>query len=236
VTVTAAAIVPSPPLLARELTGRSVVLPELREACAVAVGRLLSEPSDVVAVVGGGPVTATWEAEDRLNPLPFGPVLAASTGAVSGAGGIGKPGLPLALGIGARLLDEAGYAGPRVLRAIAASADTGECLAAGTAVASLAPRVALLVVGDGSARRTPAAPGYFDERAEAFDVSAETAIRDGDMAALAALDEGLAADLLATGRAAWQVLAGAVGTRPADVLYTGAPFGVSYLVAVIDPR
>jgi aromatic ring-opening dioxygenase LigB subunit len=114
-----------------------------------------------------------------------------------------------------------------------------ECALAGARVAGLAPRVALLVVGDGSARRTPAAPGYFDERAEAFDASAETAIRDGDMAALAGLDAGLAAELMATGRAAWQVLAGAAGPErraTGEVLYSDAPFGVAYLVAVLDVR
>jgi hypothetical protein len=47
---------------------------------------------------------------------------------------------------------------------------------------------------------------------------------------------------MATGRPAWQVLAGALGTahdrgRPlaADVLYAEAPFGVAYLVAVFTP-
>ena len=32
--IVAAAVCPSPPLLARELTGRALVLPELRQACA----------------------------------------------------------------------------------------------------------------------------------------------------------------------------------------------------------
>jgi hypothetical protein len=255
--VIGAAVVPSPPLLARELTGRQVVLPELREACAVAVGRLLAgspaAPADVVAVVGGGPVTATWEPEDRLNHFAWGPVLAGGgAGGYGTAGGArpaawdgtgsrtaGKPGLPLALGIGARLLDEAGYAGPRVLQAVSDSAPAQECLAVGAAVAALAPRVALLVVGDGSARSTPAAPGYFDERSGPFGAAVETALRAGDMAALAGLDAALAGDLMATGRAAWQVLAGAVGLRrrvPGDVLYAGAPFGVAYYVSVLDPR
>jgi hypothetical protein len=232
--ITAAAVVPSPPLLARALTGRQVVLPELREACAVAVGRLLAGPADVVAVVGAGPRTAAWEPAARLNLLAWGPGAGGSAG---GPAETGKPGLPLALGLGAALLDEAGYAGPRVLRAIDGSAPAADCLAMGAEVASLAERVALLAVGDGSARCTPAAPGHHHEQAEAFTASAEAALRDGDMAALAHLDASLAAELLATGRAAWQVLAGAVGPRrraPGDVLYAGAPFGVSYLVAVLD--
>jgi hypothetical protein len=231
--ITAAAVVPSPPLLARELTGRQVVLPELRETCAVAIGRLLAGSADVVAVVGAGPRTAAWESDGRLNLFAWAPV--------PGSRGVpaapGKPGLPLALGIGAALLDEAGYAGPRVLQAIDGSAPAADCLAVGAEVASLGARVALLAVGDGSARCTPAAPGYFDERAEAFTASTEQALREGDMAALAALDARLAAELMATGRAAWQVLAGAVGARrrvPGDLLYADAPLGVSYLVAVLD--
>jgi hypothetical protein len=246
--ITGVAVVPSPPLLARDLTGRATVLPELREACAIAVGRLLATSrADVMAVVGGGPATQAWAPDARLNLFAFGPVLAVTRGprsvAASGGGGtgvlIGRPlgeaRLPLALGIGAVLLDEAGYAGPRVLQAIDATAPPEDCLRAGARIAELAPRVALLVVGDGSARCTPAAPGYFDDRAEEFGRRVESALRGGDMAALAALDAGLAAELMATGRAAWQVLAGAVGVQrqvPGDVLYADAPFGVAYYVCV----
>jgi hypothetical protein len=55
------------------------------------------------------------------------------------------------------------------------------------------------------------------------------------MTALAGLDPRLARELMATGRAAWQVLAGVFGAPSAgEILYSGAPFGVSYLVAVLD--
>lgn len=239
-----AAIVPSPPLLARGLTGRAEVLPELRAACAAAVARLLSASADVVAVVGSGTATATFAPGERLNVATFGSPGRQLPGGHWGFGPREEhspPGetLPLAVGIGAELLDEAGYAGPRALESVDAAATTQECARVGARVAGLAPRVALLVVGDGSARRTPTAPGYFDERAEAFDASAEAAIRDGDMVALAGLDAGLGAELMATGRAAWQVLAGAAGLErraPGQVMYSDAPFGVSYLVAVLDVR
>jgi hypothetical protein len=59
------------------------------------------------------------------------------------------------------------------------------------------------------------------------------------MAALASLDPDLARDLLATGRAAWQVLAGAVsagGRAAGQVLYADAPFGVGYFVTVLEPE
>jgi len=191
--IVTAAICPSPPLLARELTGRAGVLPELRDACAAAVRHLLAAAPDVVAVVGAGSDTATWDPDDRLDLSAYAPL-------VSGVGS--KPGLPLALGIGALLLDEVGYVGPRILQAADELAPSADCLRLGRDLADAARRVALLAVGDGSTRRGPAAPGYLDERAVPFDDAVRQAVRDGDMAALAGLDPDLARDLMATGRAA----------------------------------
>ena len=224
--IVTAAICPSPPLLARELTGRAEILPELRAACAAAVGRLLAAAPDVVVIVGAGQETATWNPDDRLDLSAYAPP-------VSGARG--KPGLALALGIGALLLDQAGYAGPRILQAVDESAPSADCLRLGRDLAAAAPRVALLAVGDGSTRRGLAAPGYLDERAIPFDDAVQQALRDSDMAALAAIDPDLARDLMATGRAAWQVLAGAFAdASPAtDITYAADPFGVAYLVATL---
>ena len=225
--IAACAVCPSPPLLARELTGRALVLPELREACATAVTRLLAAGPGVVVVVGGGDATKSWDPDDRLDLAAWAPAL----------GSQGTPGLPLALGLGAMLLDEAGYTGRRILQAIGAAEPAAACLELGASLPDQARRVALLVMGDASARRSPAAPGHFDERAGPFDLAVEQAFRDGDMATLAGLDAGLADDLMATGRAAWQVLAGALRAGPApagEVLYADAPFGVGYLVAVLD--
>jgi hypothetical protein len=226
---------PSPPLLARELSGRALVLPELRDACAAAVARLVKADAEVVVVVGAGARTAAWDPEDRLDVAAYGPG--------GGAAG-GRPGLPLGLGLGALLLDGAGYAGPRLLQAVGESEPPDACARLGATLARAASRVALLVVGDGSARRGPAAPGHFDERAAPFDSAVRRAVGDGDMAALAALDPMLASELMVSGRAPWQVLAGAIGVprdgtvdpgRPsAEVLYADDPFGVAYLVAVLD--
>lgn len=224
-----AVLCPSPPLLARGLTGRDPVAGSLRDACAAAVARLLSAGSEVVAVVGAGAATQAWDPDDRLDLSAYAPAPGAATG---------KPGLPLALGLGALLLDTAGYTGPRLLQAVGESEAPAACLRLGASLADAAATVGLLVVGDGSARRSPAAPGHFDERAAAFDDAVRGAISGGDMAALAGIDPVLAAGLMATGRAAWQVLAGALlGTphRPsAEILYAGDPFGVAYLVAVLD--
>ena len=60
-------------------------------------------------------------------------------------------------------------------------------------------------------------------------------MRADDLAALAAVGCGEAAELSAPGWPAWQLLAGALsGTAvTAEVRYCAAPFGVTYLVAAL---
>jgi hypothetical protein len=233
--IVAAAICPCPPLLARELTGQAEVLPELRAACAAAVASLAAAGPDMIVVVGPDAETASWDPGGRLDTAAYAPPGAPGPRAARAA-----TGLPLSLGIGARLLDEAGYTGPRALHGIAARAAPDDCLRLGQQVARSAPRVALLAMGDGSARRSVSAPGYLDERAAPFDAAVERAVRDADLAALAAIDPALAADLMAVGRPAWQVFAGALGAAGdpsaalrSEILYCDAPFGVAYLVAAL---
>lgn len=224
--LTAAALCPAPPLLARELTGADPVVPELRQACREAADTLVLADPDMIVVVGTGPETRTWDAaQARLDLSRYAPALGALTAAPET--------LPLALGLGSRLLDEAGYHGRRELQAIGTDEPAPACADLGRLLAQAAPRVALLVMADGSARRSLKAPGYLDERSAAFDSEVGRAIRAGDMPALLALDAGLARELMATGRAGWQVLAGAMnGGRPASVIrYDDDPFGVAYLVA-----
>jgi hypothetical protein len=93
--------------------------------------------------------------------------------------------------------------------------------------------VALLVMGDASACRSVKAPGYLDERAEPFDAQVARALGAADTAALAALDPGLARELKVSGRAPWQLLAGAAehAGLSGALLYDEAPYGVGYLVA-----
>ena len=245
-TIAAAALCPSPPLLCPQLTGRRPVLPELRAACAEVVGRLLSQDPDVVVVVGPGAATGTWDAGSRLDLSAFAPAIAdRGTGAVPLAPGTGAVplapragGVPLALGLGAMLLDQAGYRGPRHLQAVGQDEPAGACAKLGAELAGSGARTGFLVMGDGSARRTLKAPGYLDPRAAGFDSGVERAIRAGDLAALLDLDQALARDLMVTGRPAWQVLAGAMpAPAPAtEVLYCDDPFGVAYLVAYLRPR
>ncbi len=163
---------------------------------------LVSDAPELVVVTGAAAGTAEWDPESRLDLSAYAPAL--------GPGG--QPGLPLSLGLGALLLDQAGLLrAPDPARRLDAEPPAA-CAALGKRLADTAPRAALLAVGDGSARRSTTAPGYLDERAIPFDTGIEQAVRDGDLAALAATDPGLARDLMATGRPAWQVLAGAFGT------------------------
>ena len=93
----------------------------------------------------------------------------------------------------------------------------------------------LVVVGNGSAKRTEKAPGHLDERAEAFDAAIGRALR-GDLDALERIDQTLARELWAdTGQLAGLVShAGASGvdlaTCEARVLYDDDPYGVQYWV------
>jgi hypothetical protein len=240
--LTAAALCPAPPLLARELTGADPVVPDLRQACLDAATDLLQSGPDMIAVVGAGEQTRDFGTRGRLDLAAYAPALARTGPDDAGRNGSGRNGsgepVPLPLGLGGRLLEQAGYAGPLALHSIDDRASTADCAALGARLAAIAARVALLVMADGSARRGLKAPGYLDERSFAFDTQVTEAIRAGDMAPLLALDAGLARDLMATGRPAWQVLAGAIGEqRPGSVIrYCDDPFGVAYLVATLWPQ
>jgi hypothetical protein len=91
--------------------------------------------------------------------------------------------------------------------------------------------VGLLVMGDGSAGKDTKAPGYAVAGADPFDASVTKALADADPAGLLALDPALATELMAAGRAPWQVLAGVPGSYRGEVLYDAAPYGVQYTVA-----
>jgi RimJ/RimL family protein N-acetyltransferase len=226
----AAALCPAPPLLARELTGADPVVPELRQACLDAVAAVLDSQPDLVVVVGAAETAGRWDPAGQLDLSVFAPALPAPAPQV--------PPLPPALGLGAMLLDLAGYAGPRELLSVREDLPAGACANLGAQLTSQADRVALLVMADGSARRTLKAPGYLDERSAPFDAEVARIIAGTDLSPLLAVDAELAGELMATGRPAWQVLAGAAaGLRAAtQIRYRDDPFGVAYLVAAMGFR
>ncbi|MCO6006382.1 hypothetical protein NE236_15445 [Actinoallomurus purpureus] len=214
-----AAVCPHPPLLVPEVAnGAAAELDGLRAACGEAVRRLGA--ADRLIVVGSGPHALDFGAGAAGTLRPYG---------VDLTFGAGEPVLPLSLTIGRWLLGDR----PAVFRSVAEDTPTAECLRIGADLAALPGTAALLVMGDGSARRTQAAPGYLDPRAAAFDTTAATALAVADGAALAGLDPALATELWAAGRASWQVLAGAAGDGRFDaaLLADVAPYGVGYFVA-----
>ncbi|MFC8046637.1 hypothetical protein [Nocardia sp. NPDC057353] len=96
----------------------------------------------------------------------------------------------------------------------------------------------VLVIADGAATLTTAAPGYLDERAPAVQRALDTALATGDRAALLELDPALCAELVLRGRAVYQALAGLFGRDgavAADTRYQDAPFGVGYHAGLWRP-
>jgi hypothetical protein len=225
--IVAAALCPAPPLLVRELTGAALVAADLRTACLEAVAELRAADPEVIAVAGPAGQTTTWDGTSSLDLALFAPRARARSRTDR------SPGLPPALGVGAWLLDQAGYTGERILQSLAADEPGGRCAGLGTSLAGSRERVSLLVMADGSARRGLKAPGYLDQRSASFDADVERAVRTGRLDPLLSIDEDLARELMATGRPAWQVLAGAVAGRrvTSEIRYVGDPFGVAYLVA-----
>jgi hypothetical protein len=236
-----AAVVPAAPLLVPALApGDDAATAALRAATAAVVAELAAWAIPVV-VVGGGEGTGWFAAPGPHGlgghgvavpqappqatnlPAPFGvPTMPAGTV------------LPRSLGLGAWLLAAAGATWGGGL-AVAAPAPSEACAALGRdLVAAADTEIALLVVGDGTARTGASAPGYADDRSAAHHREATAALASGDPARVMQLDVDLAADLLAEGRAAWQVLAGAAAAGPAwtaDVSYDDAPFGVATVIA-----
>ncbi|UOY01622.1 hypothetical protein [Blastococcus sp. PRF04-17] len=222
-TTVAVAFCPMPPLLLPAVEGRPATeTVALRAACAEAVGEMLATRPPVVVVVGDGVPAGV-----RFGPGDCGDLRGFGVAVDVPFSGRARPGsrrLPPAHTLGAWLLDEAGFAGTRVG---IGPADLAQL------VRDLPGPLGVLAMGDGSARRTVKAPGYLDEAAVPFDDGVADALAAGDAAAIAALDEEVAARLLAAGVPTWRAVGAALAGRPitARLHLHDAPFGVGYLVA-----
>lgn len=252
----AAAVCPHPPLLVPDMAGAAAAeLDALRAECDAAVTALAAAEPELIVVAGGAAQAAEFDGSAAGSLAGYGvswqtgagtPVLPLSLtigrwllqrGALLGVTAAESGAWPPAT---ARAGPAGGAAGglvdgpPRVLlRAVPMDAPPRACLRLGAQIAGRASRVALLAMGDGSARCSAQAPGAFDVRARPYGAEVAAALADADAGRLARLDPGLPAELLAAGRAAWQVLAGAAGNRSyrGRQRYVSAPYGVSYLVA-----
>ena len=90
------------------------------------------------------------------------------------------------------------------------------------------PVETILVVANGTARRSEKAPGHLDERSFGYDDALGAALATGDVAALRGLDAELGAELLAAGVSALQELPALSWQSTID--WAGDPFGVQYWV------
>lgn len=231
----AVALCPCPPLLVPEVAaGAAPELDAVRAACGDALGVLAAARPELLVVVGPA------ERSGR-GPHPQG-----TPGSFRGFGvdvdvrlGPGRGiaydrALPPSLAVAAWLLERTGWAAAPVEGlGVGEPLEPERCLEAGRETGARAGRVGLLVMGDASACRTVKAPGYLDERAAPFDAEIARALGSADVAALKSLDPGLAHELKASGRAPWQVLAGAAENAglTGTLLYEDAPYGVGYVVA-----
>src|SRR4051794_13661827 len=222
----ATAVCPHPPLLVPALAaGAAPDLAELRRTCAGAVRTLMSAGPDAVVVVGPGKDHRVWDAGASGSFAAYGRDVRVTLGDVTlgdvtlGDGAARATLSDLSLLVGAWLLDGqvAGLPADRRPACSGVTVPTDlpveRCAELGRELANRPGRVALLVMGDGSARRAMREPGAPDPEADAFDAAAAEALGSGDPAAVLALDAGRAAAVAAEGRAAWQVMAGATSGR-----------------------
>lgn len=227
----AGAVCPHPPLLVPEIAaGAAGELDVLRAACRTAVGRILDAGPARVVLVGDAAQQATYGLGAVADFSPYGVDLHLTLGQ---AGRYDGPHLPLSLSIGAWLLRDAGFAADVTAIGLPATVSADAAAAVARALVGAGEPVSILAMGDGSARRTAAAPGYVDARAAGFDESVSKALATGDTDGILSLDQMLAQVLLCAGRASWQVLAGAAAGHvlQAELLYDDAPYGVGYFVS-----
>lgn len=242
----AAAVCPCPPLLVPEVAaGAAPELDAARAACTDAIGVLAASRPDRLVVVGpaeqGGRGPHPQGARGSFRgfgvdvDVRLGRSGTEGTDGTEGTEGTdGTDGLPPSLAVAAWLLSRTEWsAAPLEGLGVGEPLAAERCIQVGGDIAARADRVALLVMGDASACRTLKAPGYLDERAVGFDAEIARALGAADVEALKALDENLAYELKAAGRAPWQVLAGAAegAGLSGELLYEDAPYGVGYLVA-----
>jgi len=239
--IVAAALVPQAPLMLPGLTGRGDPVFEMRSVAADVVGELVRADPEEIVLLASGSRSGGLPVRDRLGLHRW--AVGAGTDRRDGVQSAADD-VPLPFAVGTTLLDAAGWRGPRRWHQVGWHDAGSTALAVGSGLAATSGRVGLLVLGDGSARRTVKAPGHLDERADGFDAALLDALRR-EPHRLVDADPATASELMVTGLPAWQALAGALAgapsatggaqvQRPVQVRWTGDPFGVLYLVGWVD--
>lgn len=231
--ITHAIVTPHPPLLVPELVPGAVEsTAAVREASLAAVRRLAAA-ADTWLAIGVDTEQRTIDPDTRGSFRGFGVDVGVTLTAQERERGTSRC-LPLPALIAGWLREQGGARHVQV-ELLPETIGHTECLGLGEQLAATEDEFGLLVLGDGSSRHPGAPAGWEDQRAEDFDGQVRAALETGDVDTLLSIDAELARELGAQGRAAWQVLAGAAQATPhwtTELLYSAAPFGVAYHVAV----
>ncbi|MBV8931775.1 MAG: hypothetical protein JOZ47_13210 [Kutzneria sp.] len=231
------AAVPHPPLLVPELvSGGAEGTSVLRQACVAAARRLSHAARAWIAVAADPSASAVSRADGSGTFRGYGVDVVVSLAEDTRSDTV-DPLMPLPALIAGWLRAQA--AAERVdVRLLAPDSPIPRCREFGASIAGHPGQVGLLVLGDGSTLH-PGPAGRADDRADAYDRRVSRALAAADAEALLDLDADLGTELNVGGRAAWQALAGAAlaaGHRwRADLLYSQAPYGTGYHVAVWEP-
>jgi hypothetical protein len=225
--IVSAAFVPETPLLVPEIgQGAAPELDDLRDACRTAIQRATAHSKEIM-VIGVGPMWAFHDPNAHGTLAGFGLPMDVPLGA-------DQPGpveLPPSVTVGAWLLRDAiGPNSDAVGFSVGPEYEQERNLLGRLSFDLL--ELALIVVGDGSARRGVAAPGYHDERAADFDALVAAALASGDPARLS-VDLAVARELLVGGAHTWDTAAHVMADLEydAELLYDAAPYGVGYFAA-----
>lgn len=223
--LTAAAIIPSTPLLVPELAGTAADVADLRDAVLRATAVL---PDRWIAVGIGA-------ADARIAPD--------ATGTFAGFGvdvrvalSPGSPQLAQQLPLSALITGWVrGQIAPHAVAEVRCYGDTQAQVAIGRAlradIDATPDPIGVLIVADGCRTLTASAPGGYEPAHTVVQEDLDDALAHGEIGALVALPPAV------VGRAAFGVLAGLTEPAPSSAkeLYRGAPYGVGYFVGVWQP-
>ena len=152
----AAAVCPHPPLLVPGVaSGASGETDDLRAAAAAAVQELVRAEPDLLVVVGAAPQVGPCDPQARGSLAPYGVDL------LRGHRDRGGDSATVAHHRVVALERHAPDV-PRLLFGVHPETEPDRCATLGATLADRATRVAMLVMGDGSARRSLKGPGYLD--------------------------------------------------------------------------
>ncbi|NUP29350.1 MAG: hypothetical protein HOQ44_22120 [Nocardia sp.] len=254
-----AAVIPSPPVLVPALCGGAPTagagsvpgpgaaqtpesaVAELRGAV-LAAGAALAEATPHWTVLGVGSAERSYDADTVGTFRGFGVDVRVDLGG-PGAEAPADPDLPLAVLVAGWLRAAVAPHVAARARVLAADTPARRCAEIGAKLraeldAEHEPQ-GVLVVADGAATLSTSAPGYFDERSTRVQAVLDRAVATGDTQALLTLDPALCAELMISGRAAYQTLAGLFTADSAPPVaterYRGAPFGVGWYAGLWRP-